>query len=182
MRTLTIVLALIVLVNGFRLAEAQDAYNFRADRKALPQNYRPHTARTYSGSALGHAQALQHYGKTLETISPETAKEHVVGVRQNLDAFTKEIDKLAKESANDPEAKKLIASIRDHQKKAAEHCGMAETECAKHEVKGSMLSNCCTDMVKELRAAHEGHEKLLKHLKIALPDELRKEAPAKSDK
>ena len=168
MKTMATLLTLVVLATTVNFAGAQDPYNFRADRKISPQNYRPHTARTYSSSALGHAQALQHYGKTSEIISPETTKEHAVGVRQNLGSFTKEIDKLAKDVGvkDDAEAMKLIVSIRDHLKKAAEHCGMVEAECAKHEVKGSSLSNCCTDMVKELRAAHDGHEKLLKHLKI----------------
>ncbi len=182
MRTLSIVLALIVFGNGLQVSEAQDAYNFRADRKAMPQNYRPYTAHSYSSNAVSHAQALQHYGQSHETVSPETVKEHTTALQQNLDAFTKEIDKLAKESINDPDAVKLIASIRAHQKKAAEHCGMAEAECAKHEVKGSALSNCCTDMLKELRAAHEDHSKLLKHLKIALPGVHPTEAPAKSSK
>jgi hypothetical protein len=140
-----------------------------AGRKISGSVYRPYSARTYSRHAINHAQALQYYGKNYATVPQDTAKEHAGEVRRNVDAFGKELAKLEAEYKDDAEATKLIADIRDHHKKAAEHCGMLEAECAKHNAAGGAIASCCDDMLKELRAADAAHDKLLKHLRIPLP-------------
>ncbi|MBN8625569.1 MAG: hypothetical protein J0M17_08780 [Planctomycetes bacterium] len=131
--------------------------------------YRPYTARTYSGHAINHAQTLQYYGKNSASIPQATAQEHAAEIRRNLDAFGKEIAKLPKEFENDPEAKKLIVEIREHQVAAAKHCGMLESECAKHMSAGGTVASCCNDMLTHLRAADAAHDKLMKYLGVPMP-------------
>ena len=145
--------------------------NIRADQKPLGSSYRPYTARTYQRHALNHAQVLQYYGKSHTTIPKETAQEHATAVRHNLDLTTKELAKLEPQIKDDKEAQKLVEGIKAHQAKASEHCGMLETECAKHEGDGVKIAGCCADMAKELKAADELHDKLMKHLGYAVPME-----------
>lgn len=168
------ILTAVVLFTGFAASAGSvfgqgGADDFSAGRKITGSVYRPYTARTYSGHAINHAQTLQYYGKNYKTIPKETALEHATEVRRNLDGFGKELAKLETESKGDPEAMKLIAEIRGHQKSASDHCGMLETECAKHMADGGVVMTCCTDMLKHLRAADAAHDKLLKHLGIPLP-------------
>lgn len=132
-------------------------------------SYRPYTARTYSRHAINHAQILQHYSRAAEAIPQATAQEHAAEVRKNLDAFTKEVDKTPKDFDTDPEAKKLVSEIREHNAEAAKHCGMLETECAKQMAVGGVVAKCCDDMLTHLRAADAAHDKLMKHLGIPLP-------------
>lgn len=131
--------------------------------------YRPYTARTYSKHAINHSQTLQYYGKNSASIPQATAQEHAGEIRRNVDAFGKEIAKLPKEFENDPEAKKLIVEVREHQAEAAKHCGMLETECAKHMAAGGTVAKCCSDMLTHLRAADAAHDKLMKYLGIPMP-------------
>ncbi|MBL9091795.1 MAG: hypothetical protein JNL96_11265 [Planctomycetaceae bacterium] len=144
-------------------------YNPSAAGNLGGAKYRPYTARTYSRHAINHGQILQHYGTSTESVPQATAQEHAAEVRKNLDAFAKEIDKLPKDFDNDPEAKKLIAEIRQHNAAAAKHCGMLEEECAKHMAAGGTVAKCCEDMLADLRAADAAHDKLMKHLGIPLP-------------
>jgi hypothetical protein len=153
------------------VASATQAFSqpLGADRKITGEVYRPYSARTYARGAISHGNVLQYYGKNYATVPKETAEEHAKEVRRNLDAFGKELAKLEAESKNDAEAMKLITEIRTHHKAAADHCGMLEAECAKHMAAGGVVAKCCVDMLKELRAADEAHDKLLKHLGIPLP-------------
>ena len=169
MRTfLSIAAALLLVVAAETSAFAQRAV-YNADPNIAGTTYRPFSARTYSKHAINHAQILQHYAANREAVSKDTAQEHAAEIRRNVDAFGKEIAKLPKDYQMDPEAAKLIAEIRQHQADAARHCGMLEAECAKHMAAGGAVMQCCTDMLKHLRAADEAHDKLMKHLGIPLP-------------
>jgi hypothetical protein len=169
---LTIVAALAFAASAETSAFAQRAmYNPSAAGGLGALNYRPYTARTYSGHAVNHAQTLQYYGRNNQTIPQATAQEHAAEIRRNLDAFGKEIAKLPKDYEKDPEAAKLIAEIKQHQAEAAKHCGMLEAECAKHMAAGGVVHQCCADMLTHLRAAHEAHDKLMKYLGVPMPGE-----------
>lgn len=180
MRSLLWSLAVVsILVVAESRASAQSyraMYNPSAAGNLGGTSYRPYTARTYSRQAINNAQVLQHYGRSSESIAQDTAQEHAVEIRRNVDNFSKEIAKLPKEYENDAEAKKLIVEIREHQKQAALHCGMLETECAKQLASGGKVAACCTDMLTHLQAADAAHEKLMKHLGIALPGHSAKDA------
>ena len=143
---------------------AQD-YDSRADQKVM-NGYRVHSATTYYSNAIGHAEALESYANEKTGISPETAKEHVNGVRQYVNASSKELAKLEATTRSDKEAQALIAGIKTHQGHAMESCNMVESECVKQRIDGVVLASCCTNMSKELKAADALHDKLLKHLKI----------------
>ncbi|MBL9083497.1 MAG: hypothetical protein JNK76_16900 [Planctomycetales bacterium] len=124
-------------------AEAQQyraMYNPSAAGNLGGAQYRPYTARTYSRHAINHGQILQHYSKAGESIPQATAQEHATEIRRNLDAFSKEVEKMPKDFDNDPEAKKLVAEIRQHNAEAAKHCGMLEAECAKHLAAGGTVA------------------------------------------
>ena len=149
-------------------ARAQNQLELSAGRKITGSVYRPLTARTYQRQAINHAQVLNYYGRSNSTVPTETAQEHAVEVRRNLTSSQKEISKLKTELKDDAEAQKLIAQIEDHNKKAVEHCGMLDAECAKQAPQGTAVSSCCADMLKELQAADAAHEQLLKHLKISV--------------
>ena len=165
-----LVLSLVAIAESSAFAQ-RAMYNPSAAGGWGAQTYRPYTARTYSRHAINHTQTLQYYGQNNETIAQGTAQEHAAEIRRNVDAFGKEIAKLPKEWDNDPEAAKLIAEIRTHQKQAVEHCGMLEAECVKHMAAGGAVMQCCTDMLKHMRAADAAHDKLMKYLKIPLPGE-----------
>ncbi|MBL9094498.1 MAG: hypothetical protein JNL96_24965 [Planctomycetaceae bacterium] len=150
-------------------AQPRAMYNPSAAGNLGGGKYRPYSARTYSRHAINHGQILQHYSKSAESIPQATAQEHATEIRRNLDAFSKEVDKMPKDFENDPEAKKLIAEIRQHNTEASKHCGMLETECAKHMAAGGTVAKCCEDMLTHLRAADAAHDKLMKHLGIPLP-------------
>jgi hypothetical protein len=159
-----------ILVVAPSTSHAQRAmYNPSAAGNLGGTSYRPYTANAYSRQAVTHAQVLQHYGKNNESIPQETAQEHVAEIRRNSDAFAKEISKLPKEFENDADAKALIVEIREHQAQAAVHCGMLEAECAKRLAAGGKVAECCTTMLTHLQAADAAHEKLMKHLGIAMP-------------
>ncbi|MGC3970890.1 MAG: hypothetical protein QM775_27225 [Pirellulales bacterium] len=172
------VCSLFLTSTGAAQAQPRAMYNPSFGGNLGGGSYRPYSARTYSGHAVNHAQVLQHYSQTAETIPQATAQEHAVEVRRNLDAFTKEIAKLPKDFENDPEAKKLIAEIREQNAEAAKHCGMLEAECAKTVADGGKLAKCCDDMLKHLRAAHAAHDKLMKHLGVPMPGEAAKKTKA----
>ena len=144
---------------------------YNPDPRVVGSTYRPYSARVYSRHALNHAQVLRYYGSNHKEISPDTAREHVAEIRRNVDAFGNEVEKMTALYSADPEAMKLIAAIRQHQKEAAAHCGMAEKECAKHLAEGGAVAQCCSDMLKHLKAADEAHEQLLKHLRVPVPME-----------
>jgi len=158
-------------VEATAYAQPRAMYNPSAAGGWGAGTYRPYTARTYSRHAINHAQTLQYYGRNNETIAQGTAQEHAAEIRRNVDAFAKETGKFPKEWENDPEAAKLVAEIRMHQKQAAEQCGMLEAECAKHMAAGGTVAKCCTDMLTHLRAADAAHDKLMQYLKIPLPGE-----------
>jgi len=158
-------------VEATAYAQPRAVYNPSAAGGWAAGTYRPYTARTYSRHAINHAQTLQYYGRNNETIAQGTAQEHAAEIRRNVDAFAKETTKLPKEWENDPEAMKLISEIREHQKEAAAHCGMLERECVKHMAAGGVVMQCCTDMLKHMRAADAAHDKLMKYLKIPMPGE-----------
>jgi len=170
MKTMIALFALAVLGLTVNVADAQQRMNWNnAGRKINGQFYLPQTARTYSRHAINHGQVLRDYGKNYATVPTETAKEHAVEVRRNVDAFGKELVKLEGEYRGDAEAMKLIGEIRLQHKEAAAHCGMLETECAKHAPKGETVTGCCAEMLKHLQAADDAHEKLLQHLKLVVP-------------
>lgn len=181
MRSILYSLAVLsIVVTAGSTAQAQkQMYNPSAAGNMGGTSYRPYTTRTYSKHAINHAQILQHYAKSAESVPQATAQEHAAEVRRNVDAFGKEIAKFPKEFEKDSEAKKLIDEIREHQAAAAKHCGMLEEECAKHLADGGTVAKCCDDMLKHLRAADEAHDKLMKHLGIAMPGHGAK-GPAKS--
>ena len=143
--------------------------DFSAGRKITGSVYRPQSARTYHGSTVRHAEVLQQYAQQHKTIPADTAKEHAGEIRRNLEASKKELAKLGPEIKSDAVATKLLTEIQGHHAKALEACHMLDTECAKHNPEGVVLSGCCGDMLKELKAADELHEKLLKHLKYQEP-------------
>lgn len=175
------ILAIVVAAESSAVAQSYRAmYNPSAAGNLGGARYRPYTARTYSGHAINHAQTLQHYAKSGVAVPQDTAQEHAAEVRRNIDAFGKEVAKLPQEFEKDSEAKKLIDEIREHQAAAAKHCGMLEAECAKHLADGGTVAKCCDDMLKHLRAADAAHDKLMKHLGIAMPGQAAKK-PAKSD-
>jgi hypothetical protein len=165
-----VVLSIVATIESSAFAQ-RAMYNPSAAGGWGAGTYRPYTARTYSRHAINHTQTLQYYGQNNESIAQGTAQEHAAEIRRNVDAFTKEIAKLPKEWENDPEAAKLIAEIRTHQKQAVEHCGMLEAECVKHMAAGGAVMQCCTDMLKHMRAADTAHDKLMKYLKIPMPGE-----------
>lgn len=174
------VLSIVVAAESAANAQSYRAmYNPSAAGNLGGATYRPYTARTYSKHTINHAQILQHYAKSGESVPQATAQEHAAEIRRNVDAFGKEVAKLPKEFEKDSEAKKLIDEIREHQTAAAKHCGMLEEECAKHLADGGTVAKCCDDMLKDLRAADEAHDKLMKHLGIAMPGHGAK-GPAKS--
>ena len=135
---------------------------------------------THQQSAQGQAQQLYHYNQIPPNTVPKTpehAKALVAGIRKDLDASNKALDKLKAENAKNKEAVALIESIKKHHAKAHEVCGMAEEACAKHhEGEDLVLGDCCSDMYHELEAAKGETTKLLKLLKI---DKL--EPPKKGD-
>lgn len=178
-KTLILILGLAVGLATATASAQSGSDDFSAGRKITGSAYRPYSARTYSRHAINHGQVLQYYGKNYGTVPTETAKEHAVEVRRNVDAFGTELAKLETEYKSDAEAMKLIAEIRKHQKEALTHCGMLEAECAKHAPQGEKVATCCSDMLTHLRAADAAHDKLLKHLNIPLPGAAPKEEPKK---
>lgn len=143
--------------------------DFSAGRKITGSVYRPESARIYHSSTIRHAEVLQQYSAQHKAIPADTAKEHAGEIRRNLEASKKELAKLAPEIKGDAVATKLLTEIQAHHAKSLEVCHMLDTECAKHNPDGVVLSGCCGDMLKELKAADELHEKLLKHLKYEEP-------------
>lgn len=158
-------------------AQGGGANDFSAGRKITGSVYRPQTYRSYHQGATQHARVLQQYAQQHKTVPQDTAKEHAGQVRHNLEVSKKELAKLAPEVKGDAVAMKLIGEIQKHQAKALEACDMLDMECAKHHPEGVKLSGCCADMVEELKAADELHEKLLKHLKYEEPGKVK--APVK---
>lgn len=147
----------------------QGGDDFSAGRKITGSVYRPQTYRSYHQGAIRHSQVVQQYAQQHKVVPLETAKEHAGEVRRNLESAKKELAKLAPEIKKDAVATKLLGEIQAHHAKALEVCHMLDTECAKHNPEGVVLSGCCGDMLKELKAADELHEKLLKHLKYEEP-------------
>lgn len=146
-------------------------YYTRADEKARG-GYRPYTVRSYSRQAYSHAQALQHYSKSdTAAIPKETVVEHVGEVRRGIDATKKELSKLEPTVKDDKTALDLITGIRAHLAKVSDHCSMLDAEYARSKIEGAKVASCCADMVKDLAAADKLHDQLLKHLKIAVPEE-----------
>lgn len=167
MKTLALLLVGLAILTTGNVAVAQ-SYK-RADHKITGDAYRPYTARTYQRHAINHAQVLGHYGRTHTAVPVETAKEHATEIRRNLEATQKELAKLSPEIKDDKVALDLIAGIQAHHAKATEACDMLDAECAKPSPEGVTLAHCCTDMVKELQAADELHDKLMQHLGVPVP-------------
>jgi len=127
--------------------------------------------------AQDRAQQLYYYNQIPATppaaaaapVAPKSkddAKEIIAGIRKDLADSNKALDKLKAEVAKNKDAVALIESIKKHNAKAHEHCGMAEEFCMKHEGETPALADCCVDMYDELEAAKADTQKLLKLLKI----------------
>lgn len=167
MKTLSILFATLAMLVIANVADAQ-SYK-RADHKITGDAYRPYTARTYQRHAINHAQTLGHYGRTHTAVPVETAKEHATEIRRNLEATKKELAKLTPEIKDDKVALELLAGIQAHHAKATAACDILDAASAKPSPEGVTIANCCTDMVKELQAADELHDKLMQHLGVPPP-------------
>lgn len=132
--------------------------------KTDPRRYSPHASSMYGRHARDHARLLYHYGRTRQSISRETAQEHLAGVRTNLAASKKEMAKLKTEKAADPQAQKLVASIESHYAKCEQMCTMVETMAAADKPDMEKMCDHCAAMCRELDAALAEHEKLMKIL------------------
>ena len=167
MKALSLLFATLAMLVIANVADAQ-SYK-RADHKITGDAYRPYTARTYQRHAINHAQTLGHYGRTHTAVPVETAKEHGTEIRRNLEAAKKEVAKLTPEVKDDKVALELLADIQAHHTKAIAACDMLDAACAKPSPAGVEIANCCADMVKELQAADELHDKLMQHLGVPPP-------------
>lgn len=139
-----------------------------------------HELQTYQRHAQERAQIFYHYNQAAQPLPRQEAQEQVAAIRKDLTAAQKALDRIKAEHAKDKDVLAQIALIHKHQAKAAEVCGMAEAECAKHHGDQVLLGDCCSQMWHELDAAQTETQKLLKMLKIeklAAP-----KAPAKTDK
>lgn len=170
-----IVIGMALSVSG--LAMAADEPYFHAGWKMLG-------AQAFQGQqhAQDRAQQLYYYNQIPAAAptapkSKDDAKEIIAGIRKDLADSNKALEKLKAEVAKtNKEAADLIESIKKHNAKAHEHCGMAEAACMKHDAESAALGDSSVDMYEELEAAKADTTKLLKLLKI---DKL--EAPKKSD-
>jgi len=175
-----IVIGAAMFVGG--LAIAADEPYFHAGWKMLG-------AQAFQGQqhAQDRAQQLYYYNQMPATPpapsvppkSKDDAKEIIAGIRKDLADSNKALEKLKAEVAKNKDAVALIESIKKHNAKAHEHCGMAEEFCMKHEGESVEGADCCADMYNELEAAKADTTKLLKLLKIDKLEPPKKSAPAK---
>lgn len=168
-----IVIGAALLMSGTVALAQQDQPYFHAGWKMLG-------AQAFQGQqhAQDRTQQLYYYNQIPKTVpkSKDDAKEIVAGIKKDLTDSNKALDKLKAEVAKNKEAVDLIESIKKHNAKVHEHCGMAEEALMKHEGESTELADCCADMYNELDAAKADTTKLLKLLKI---DKL--EPPKKAD-
>lgn len=161
-RVLTVGSALLIAAS-VNLANAQ----FRdAGSKIRGEAMAGHEVQTYQRHAQDRAQMLYYYSQAPQPIPKQQAQELVAGVRKDLTAAEKALEKIKVERAKDKEVLDQIALIKKHQAKASEVCGMAEELCAKEHGDHVAVGDCCGQMWHELDAAQAETQKLLKMLKI----------------
>lgn len=156
--------AMLVAVLGIPLysgiASAQELSN-RADRKITGEYFRPYTGSAYHQGAIRHAEALNYYARHYHHVPKETVTEHAAEIRRNLDAAKKEFCKLEKEAKGDKRVQAHLKIIQQHQAKADEMCAKLEKGAD-----SQVISSCCTDIIKEIKAAEAENEKLKKTLGV----------------
>jgi hypothetical protein len=175
-----IVIGAALFVSGTVAWGQQDQPYFHAGWKMLGSQ-----AFTGQQHAQDRAQQLYYYNQIPKTVpkSQDDAKELIAGIRKDVADSNKALDKLKVVVAKNKEAVALIESIKKHNAKAHEVCGMAEEACAKHhEGEDPVLGDCCADMYEHLEAAKADTTKLLKLLKIDKLEPPKKAAAPKTTK
>ena len=160
-KSLVLAVAALGVVAGAKLGLADDP-SFRADRKITGEYFRPHTAATYHQSAIGHAETLDYYGRRYSQLPVETTQEHAEEIHRNLAAAKQEFSKLGDEAQSNPKIAEHLQAIEQHHARATELARQLTDETTDAQT----ISECCSQIADELRAADEENEKLKQTLGV----------------
>lgn len=153
------------------------AQTFRADGKITGDAFRGREAEIYQRHARDYSNMLYYSGRSEMPLAPQVAKQHVAGIRKNVEAANKALDSLKASNAAKPAVAKTIEKIKERHTKVIAKCDELDAHIAKADKDTTSMCDCCADVTDELDAAAKETEALLKELKL---NELPK--PTKSTK
>jgi hypothetical protein len=140
-------------------SKIQGNYNF----------YSGSAGRTYQRHAYDHSRVLNSYASGNERVPKAVAQEHAKAIRQNVESSKKAYSRLSEAAKKDAAAAKHLADIHAAHAKVLAMCDMLDAECMKAEGDSVTICKCCADIEKDLKAADEAHDKLMKQLKLEEP-------------
>lgn len=142
------------------------AQTFRADGKITGDAFRGREAEIYQRHARDYSQMLYYSGRSEVPVDPQVAKQHVAGIRKNVEAANKALDSLKGSNAGKPAVGKAIDKIKDRHKKVIAKCDELDAHIAKADKDMTAMCDCCAEVTDELDAAAKETEALLKELKL----------------
>jgi hypothetical protein len=142
------------------------AQQFRADGKISGDAFRGHQARTYQQHARDYSQMLYYSGRCEQPLEQQAAKQHVAGIRKNVDAAGKALDGIKEANAGKPAVAKAVDKIKERHKKVIAKCDELDAHVAKADKDTTVLCDCCLDATEELDGAVKETDALLKELKV----------------
>lgn len=137
-----------------------------AGSKIRGQDYSFYSGSAYNSHAMDHSAMLNYYSSAEEPIPAEVAKAHASEIRENVTASQRSYSTLKKATADNKTAQAHLDTIEKHHKAALAAMDKLDEHCAKDEAHHGDVAACCADIHKELAAAHEAAEKLMKELKL----------------
>lgn len=116
--------------------------------------------------ARDYSSGLYMYSRRARAVDPAVAKSESENLGRNIECAKKEltvVQQIAKMS-DDKETLKTIDTINKHLANAAETHKALHEECCRESPDGTVASDCCSDITKELEKAMAEHDALMRKL------------------
>ncbi len=175
-------LLIALTIVGFSASLAEAQYDTNAAKKAQTKmqqqysrsgsiggGYRPLSAWTYQQNARSHARALNMYGQNRSDLPVETAREHLLCIKQNLTATKTEITKLGPDVATEAGLTEHIEKLQNLLADCEKSCEMMGKTMKDDRVDEKLMCEHCSVVETKLQAFENEHLSMMKKLGIELP-------------
>ncbi len=119
----------------------------------------------YNDHAYDHAQLLNRYSAAGATVPAPVIEEHASAIRSNVESSKRSYSRVSEAAQKNPAVAKLVASINAHGQRATQLCVMLDKEAMEDGDSATVMKHCA-EAEKELKAAADEHEQLLKLLNV----------------
>jgi|GEM_PF-4519420 len=154
--------AALVLLVGCSPAFAQRT----ASSKTLNTAYSVNSGYTYQNHAYEQNGLLNSYSSNSDFIPRQVVREHSQAIRSNIEAASKQYQKLQEVAKTNPEAAKKLAEIKDRHAKVIELCDQLDAHSAEGDASAADISQTTDEINTILKSSHEAHKDLSEKLGV----------------